>query len=81
MKTIYLMVCGWFVGLGCAAQQLSLDDAIRHAQDSTIAAFQSRHEYQYHLLHYDEFIALRKPQIQLHVTPNYYKIISDLDRD
>ena len=30
------------------AQQLSLDQAIRQAQDSTIMAFQSRHEYNYY---------------------------------
>ena len=29
------------------AQQLSLDQAIRQAQDSTIIAFQSRQEYNY----------------------------------
>ena len=34
-----------------SAQQFSLDQAIRQAQDSTIVAFQSRQEYNYHTLH------------------------------
>ena len=63
------------------AQQLSLDQAIRQAQDSTIIAFQSRQEYNYYTLHYDEFLALRKPQLNLRVAPNYYRLISDLSRD
>ena len=66
----------------CKAQsQLSLEESIRHAQDSTIAAFQSRHEYQYNLLNYETFTALRKPQLNLRVAPNYYRLISDLTRD
>jgi len=64
-----------------SAQQLSLDQAIRQAQDSTITAFQSRHEYSYYTLHYDEFMALRKPQLNLRVAPNYYRLVSDLSRD
>ena len=51
-------------------ETLSLDQVIRQAQDSTIMAFQSRHEYDYYTLHYDEFIALRKPQLNLRVAPN-----------
>ena len=55
------------------AQALSLEAAIRQAQDSTIIAFQSQHEYDYYQLHYDEFTALRKPQLTLHVAPYYQK--------
>ncbi len=62
-------------------ETLSLDQAIRHAQDSTMMAFQSRHEYDSHTLHYDEFLALRKPQLNLRVAPNYYRLVSDLSRD
>ena len=66
----------------CKAQpQLSLEEAIRLAQDSTIIAFQSQHEYDYYLLHYEEFTALRKPQLILRVAPNYSRLISDLSRD
>ena len=64
-----------------SAQQFSLDQAIRHAQDSTIMAFQSHHEYNYYTLHYDEFLALRKPQLNLRVAPNYYRMLSDMSRD
>ena len=67
--------------VNCKAQSLSLDEAISHAQDSTIIAFQSRQEYNYHTLHYDEFLALRKPQLNLRVAPNYYRLLSDLSRD
>ena len=63
------------------AQQLTLEQAIRHAQDSTIIAFQSRYEYQSSILRYDEFLALRKPQLNLRVAPNYYRIVSDPSRD
>ena len=62
-------------------ETLSLDQAIRHAQDSTIIAFQSRHEYDSYALKYDEFLALRKPQLNLRVAPNYYRLVSDLSRD
>jgi len=66
----------------CKAQpQLSLEQAIRQAQDSTIIAFQSQHEYDYYQLHYDEFTALRKPQPTLRVAPNYSRLVSDLSRD
>ena len=66
----------------CGAQsQLSLEAAIRHAQDSTAIAFQCRHEYDYYQLHYDEFTALRKPQLTLRVAPYYQKLISDPTRD
>ena len=67
--------------LSVYAQQLSLDQAIRHAQDSAITAFQSRNEYNAYALHYDAFLALRKPQLNLRVAPNYYRLISDLSRD
>ena len=68
--------------LTCAAQPaLSLEAAICQAQDSTIIAFQSQHEYDYYQLHYDEFTALRKPQLTLHVAPYYQKLISDPTRD
>ena len=64
-----------------ALAALSLDKAIRQAQDSTIIAFQSRQEYNYYTLHYDEFLALRKPQLNLRVAPNYSRLLSDLSRD
>ena len=73
-----IVQCAWFT---VYAQQLSLEQAIRHAQDSTIIAFQSRYEYQSSISRYDEFLALRKPQLNLRVAPNYYRLVSDLSRD
>ena len=73
-----IVQCAWFT---VYAQQLSLEQAIRHAQDSTIIAFQSRHEYDSYTLNYDAFLALRKPQLNLRVAPNYYRLVSDLSRD
>lgn len=62
-------------------ETLSLEQAIRHAQDSAITAFQSRHEYDSYTLHYDAFLALRKPQLNLRVAPNYYRMVSELSCD
>ena len=80
------LLMGWtllsMLSLNSMAQAtLSLDQAILHAQDSTIMAFQSRHEYDSRALHYDAFMALRKPQLNLRVAPNYYRMVSDLSRD
>ncbi len=63
----------------CQAQ--SLQQVITMAQDSAITAYQSRYEYDYHLAHYAEFEALRKPQLKLDVKPNYSRVISDPTRD
>ena len=63
------------------ARSMTLDEVIRLAQDSTITAFQSRHEYDSRALHYNAFLALRKPQLNLRVAPNYNRLISDLSRD
>ncbi len=60
---------------------LTLDEAIRLAQDSAIAAFQSRQEYQNRQASYEAFEALRKPQLALKVVPNYTRITSDQNRD
>ena len=77
----------WFYGILlllsapvlCPAQ--SLDEVIRLAQDSTITAFQSRYQYEYHDQLYAQFLALRKPQLELTVTPNYQRLISDPTRN
>ena len=59
----------------------SLDEVIRVAQDSAITAFRSRYQYEYQLQRYARFEALRKPQLELNVTPNYQRIISDPTRN
>lgn len=66
---------------GMAQAVLTLDEAIRLAQDSAVAAFQSRQEYRSRQASYEAFEALRKPQLSLRVVPNYSRIISDPTRD
>ena len=53
---ILLLVSAPFL---CPAQ--SLEEVIRLAQDSTLTAFQSRSQFEYHLQRYAQFEALRKP--------------------
>lgn len=77
LTIVLLFVCA----MGSRAQSMSLEQAIRYAQDSTITAFQSRYEYDYYAQQYNEFMALRKPQLTLRVAPSYQKIISDPTRD
>ena len=63
------------------SQAQSLEEVIRLAQDSTLTAFQSRYEYEYHAQRFARFEALRKPQLELNVTPNYQRMISDPTRN
>ena len=77
VKNIIFLLCG--LPALCSAQ--SLEQVIRLAQDSAITAFQSHYEYDYQLARYAEFEALRKPQLNLQVTPNYSRVISDPSRD
>lgn len=64
-----------------AQTSLTLDQAIRLAQDSAITAFQSQQEYRSRQASYEAFEALRKPQLSLRVVPNYSRIVSDPSRD
>jgi outer membrane protein TolC len=80
-----IMLCVVMVNTECSIVNgqlsMSLEQAIRQAQDSTILAFQSKYELSYNIQRFDEFMALRKPQLMLRVAPNYQKIISDPTRD
>ena len=69
--------------LGCQAigRAQSLQQVIAMAQDSAITAFQSRYEYDSRKAQYEEFEALRKPQVYLDVMPNYSRVISDPTRN
>ena len=60
---------------------LTLDEVIRLAQDSAITAFQSQEEYRSRQASYENFEALRKPQLSLKLVPNYSRIVSDPSRD
>ena len=75
-KFLIAILC--FVPLLCQAQ--SLEEVIRLAQDSTLTAFQSRYEFEFHAQRFAQFEALRKPQLELNVTPNYQRMISDPTR-
>ncbi len=72
-KLLTVILC--CVPLVCRAQ--SLDEIIRLAQDSTITAFQSRYQYEYYSQRNARFEALRKPQLEFKLTPNYQRMISD----
>ena len=67
--------------LPLTARAQSLEQFIELAQDSTIRAFQSRYEYEYAQQHFARFQALRKPQLELRLVPNYQRIIADPTRD
>ena len=66
------ILIGFLCSFPLLCQAQSLEQVIRLAQDSTIAAFRSRYEYEYHQQHFARFEALRKPQLELRLTPNYY---------
>ena len=68
-------------GLPLLSQAQSLDEIIRIAQDSTLTAFQSRYEYEFQIQKNAQFEALRKPQLELRVAPNYQRMINDITRD
>jgi outer membrane protein TolC len=74
---IVFLLCGFPV----LSTAQTLEQVIRLAQDSAITAFQSRYEYDYHEAQYDEFEALRKPQLNIEVVPNYSRVISDPSRN
>lgn len=77
-KWIYAIVL--LCGFPLLSWAQSLDEIIRLAQDSTILAFQSRYQFEYHTQHYAQFQALRKPQLEFRFTPGYQRIIADPDR-
>lgn len=67
--------------LPLTARAQGLEQFIRLAQDSTIRAFQSRYEYEYAQQRFARFQALRKPQMELKLLPNYQRFIADPTRD
>ena len=75
------ILIGFLCSFPLLCQAQSLEQVIRLAQDSTLAAFRSRYEYEYHTQQFARFEALRKPQLELRLTPNYYKLVTDPTRD
>ena len=76
-KLLIAILCSF--PLLCRAQ--SLDQVIRLAQDSTLTAFQSRYEYEFYTQKYAQFQALRKPQLEFRLSPNYMKVVTDPTRN
>ena len=72
-----LLLCG----LPLLSRAQSLDEIIRLAQDSTLTAFQSRYAYEFQIQKNAQFEALRKPQLELNVAPNYQRMIHDISRN
>ena len=72
-----LLLCG----LPLLSRAQSLDEIIRLAQDSTLTAFQSRYAYEFQIQKNAQFEALRKPQLELNVAPNYQRMINDISRN
>jgi len=64
-----------------AGRSQSLEEVIRAAQDCTLTAFQSRYEYEFYSQKFAQFEALRKPQLNFRVTPNYLRMAADPARD
>ena len=76
-KILIAILCA----LSLTARGQGLEQFIELAQDSTIRAFQSRYEYEYARQHFARFQALRLPQLELRLVPNYQRIIADPARD
>ena len=77
-KYLIILLAVTVLGTGLKAQ--GLQECIRMAQDSTILAFQNQYEYQYAQRNYDEFMALRKPQLNFTLQPNYTRYLYDPSR-
>lgn len=77
-KYLIILLAGTLLGTGLKAQ--GLQEYIRMAQDSTILAFQNQYEYQYAQRNYDEFLALRTPQLVFNLQPNYTRYLYDPSR-
>jgi len=76
-----LCIAVLLVGAGeaVAQQHLSIEDAVRLAQDSSIVSFESRNAYIRRLWHNKTFDASRKFQLSFNLVPNYYKYINNPD--
>ena len=76
-KFLIVILCA----LPLTARAQNLEQLIQLAQDSTITAFKSQYEYEYYQQHYGQFLALRKPQLELKLVPNYQRLIAEPGRN
>lgn len=72
LLSIPLLLC--FFSPGLQAQTLTMDEAIRIAQDSTIVSHLSGSALQQARWEYEQFLSLRRPQISFGLSPNYQRI-------
>lgn len=68
LLSIPLLLC--FFSPGLQAQTLTMDEAIRIAQDSTIVSHLSGSALQQARWEYEQFLSLRRPQISFGLSPN-----------
>lgn len=61
------------------AQELSLNQAIRIAQDSTLQAFVNRYDYLRELWSFRTYLASTKAQVSLNANPQYTRMMYDAD--
>ena len=76
-KFLLVILCA----LPLMAHAQNLEELIRLAQDSTVKAFQSQYEYEYYEQRHGQFLALRKPQLEFKLIPNYYRVIVEPGRN
>jgi len=76
MKKTLLLISSLFalsVSWNTGAQVLSLDKAIRLAQDSAILAYQSKNAMLRSQWEYEQFLSTRRPQLSFVLEPGYQK--------
>jgi len=71
--SIILITVLFCSALSLPAQHLTLDEAVRLAQDSAITAFRNENMLEQSRWSYNSFIAGRKPQIDFLLTPGYQR--------
>lgn len=77
MRKLYFIILALAVCLGSSAQSISMQDAIRIAQDSAITAYASQNALYRSEWEYKQFMATRKPQLAFELTPGYQKFTND----
>lgn len=71
---IFIFFLLFLNAVGVHAQILTLDEVVRIAQDSTVASHMSSSSFQQARWEYEQFLALRRPQISFGMNPGYQKM-------
>jgi len=77
MRKLSVTLLALAVCLGAEARNLSMQEAIRMAQDSAITAYASQNALLSSEWEYKQFMATRKPQLAFELTPGYQKFTND----